>query len=231
LAANNQNYGKNALTHVDLSYNSLSTFEWNENFTVTDLNLSHNKLSELSLSKNTKIERLNIGYNNYTYFTTADCSGLLELDVEGNQLSEITLPSESILEKLNVSNNNFTLATLPDHGDLLEANYIYAPQQEIGIPAKAPGIDLSEQDSDGNTTFTWKKVSDGSTLIEGTDYSNEDGLMRFINTEVGNVYCEITNPKFPAFTGENVLKPRLWKRPACPQMLSLLLKPSTMTKL
>jgi Leucine-rich repeat (LRR) protein len=206
LAANNQNYGKNALTHVDLSYNSLSTFEWNENFTVTDLNLSHNKLSELSLSKNTKIERLNIGYNNYTYFTTADCSGLLELDVEGNQLSEITLPSESILEKLNVSNNNFTLATLPDHGDLLEANYIYAPQQEIGIPAKAPGIDLSEQDSDGNTTFTWKKVSDGSTLIEGTDYSNEDGLMRFINTEVGNVYCEITNPKFPAFTGENVLK-------------------------
>jgi hypothetical protein len=206
LASNdNQSYAKNALINVDLSNNAMSSFTWNENFTVEDLNLSHNSLSSLTLSKNTKIKKIDVSYNSFDYFNASECSSLEDLNVSHNLLSEITLPEESVLEKLQINDNSFTLATLPEHGDLKEANYIYAPQADYSIPTKGPGVNLSAQALEGKTTYTWKKAS-GEKLVEGTDYTNKEGRFDFINTEAGKVYCEMTNTDFPAFTGSNVYK-------------------------
>ena len=43
-------------------------------------------------------------------------------------------------------------------------------------------------------------------LTDGVDYKNENGVTTFLNTTVGKVYCEMSNAKFPDFTGENVYK-------------------------
>ncbi len=201
----NQSYAKNALTNVDLSNNGTTSFTWNENFTVENLNLSHNSLSELTLSKNVKIQHLDISYNNFDYLNASECSGLLSLNVDHNNFSTITLPEESVLEELVISNNNFTLATLPSHDGLAEEKYIYAPQNDYSIPAKGPSINLTEQSLEGTTVYTLKKVT-GEVLTEDVDYTAKDGKFTFINTEVGKVYCEMTNPTYPAFTGDNVYK-------------------------
>lgn len=207
LIANNQDYGKNQLTDVDLSYNNISTFHWNENYTVKNFNIAHNAISALALSKNTMIESIDISYNAFTEFSCADCSGLTTLNVAGNKLSTITLPDESVLTNLNVSNNKFTLETLPSHNGLEEANYIYAPQAAIGIPTKAPGVNLAEQNRDNATTYTWRYPADDSEVPASHFSTAKNGQFIFASKYVGEeIYCAMTNTEFPAFTGANVLK-------------------------
>jgi hypothetical protein len=206
LAGYTQLFGKNMLTDVDLSYNSLSNLEWTENYTIQRLNLSHNNLSALSFSGNTRIQSIDLSYNKFSEFSVADCDALTELNMEGNQLSTITLPDENALTKLNLSHNKFTLATLPAHGNVAEADYIYAPQAPITIATKAPGVDLSEQYLENEaTTFTWKD-SEGETLTADTDYVCTKGFTWFKTPSVGKkIHCEMTNPTFPAFSGDDVL--------------------------
>jgi hypothetical protein len=206
IKGNNQSYGKNTLTDLDLSYNNISDFDWNENYTIERLNIAHNNLSSITLTDNTKIESLDISYNSFTSFTCADCSALTSLNVEGNQLSSITLPDENIITNLNVSNNKFTLATLPEHGSMSESNYIYAPQADYSLPNKAPGVNLSKQNVNLHTTFTWKNAADGS--VATSDHVYCDGGQTWFNEAYAGekLYCEMTNTDFPAFTGDNVYK-------------------------
>ena len=118
------------------------------------------------------------------------------------------MPTECGLQYFACNNNNFTIETLPTHGSLSDENYIYAPQSDLFIPTKGPGIDLSKQNRVINgigTVYTWKD-SKGNSLIEGTDYINNNGNMRFLNTSVGEIVCEMTNPAYPGFTGDKVFK-------------------------
>jgi hypothetical protein len=213
LAANNDGYGKNALRHVNLSNNSMSEFTWNENFTVTDLDLSDNSLTSLTLSKNTVIEKLNIANNNFDYLNIDDCAALTDLNVSGNVLTSLSMPSESVLERLDISGNYFTFATMPDV-DLAEENYTYAPQAMVNIPAKGPGVNLSEQNIDNATVYQWLDA-EGNAIQEGTDYTNDGGKFRFSTTGL-NVYCAMTNPKYPAFTGDNALRTSVIETAAMP---------------
>ncbi len=206
LVGNNQGYGKNALTDVNLSYNKISSFTWNENFTVQHFDISHNALSELNLSDNTTITDLNIGYNEFTEFSCSDCTALTDLNVEGNQLSSLTLPDGVVLNTLNVSNNNFTLATLPATSKV-SSNYTYAPQNKISIPTKAPGVNLAAQNVNDHTTYTWKYAENDFNVPAVYFSSTVTGQFTFVRRYVGeNVYCEMTNTDFPAFTGENALR-------------------------
>ncbi len=207
LSANdNQGYSKNALINVDLSNNEMSTFGWNENYTIENLNLSHNKLSELTLSKNTKIENIDISYNNFDYFNSSECSALTTLNVSHNLLADITLPSESVLSTLILNDNKFTLASLPETANFTDGNYVYAPQADYSLPKKGPSANLSAQSLKGTTTYVWKNAA-GQELTEGTDYkTSSTGVFSFLRTDIGKIYCEMTNPAFPQFTGENVYK-------------------------
>ena len=207
LVANNQDYGKNQLTDVDLSYNNISTFNWNENYTVKNFDISHNHLSDLALSNNTTITSINVSYNEFTEFKCSDCDALTNLNVAGNQLSSITLPDESVLTHLDVSNNKFTLETLPAHDGLEEANYIYAPQAAMAIPTKAPGVSLANQNRDGCTTYTWRYPANDVAVPASHFSSASNGRFVFASKYAGEeIYCAMTNTEYPAFTGANVFK-------------------------
>lgn len=199
-------YAKNELAYINVSNNQLTNIELNDMRAIRTLNLSHNQLSEaISFYYGDYVEEVNFSHNAFTELDFSYCYALKRLDISYNQLPTVTMPEESVLEYFDCRGNLFTLATLPAHGNLDEVNYIYAPQTDLQIATKGPGIDLSGQSLNGTTQYVWKDEA-GKTLMEGTDYTNTNGVMKFLNIEMGNIVCEMTNPAFPKFAGENVYK-------------------------
>lgn len=202
----NGSFGKNMLHNINLSYNNLSSIVFSDILTVHNLDVSHNQLEEMDFSNADNVLDLNLSYNNFTTLSFKHSSALKNLNISNNALAELTMPDESVIENLNVANNNFTLANLPEKGNMV--NYVYAPQADFVIATKGPCTDLSELNRVINgvgTVYTWKNAS-GKTLVEGTDYTNENGFARFLKTDLGKIYCEMTNAAFPAFAGSNVYK-------------------------
>lgn len=207
LAGNNGSYEKNALTDINLSYNNLSDLTLNNQKAIHHLDLSHNKLGAIDFSDTDYIVTLDVSYNQFDEIHLDYCSVLKKLDISHNNISYIVMPTENNIEYMACNDNLFTLADVPARGDYLtEENYFYAPQADYVIATKGPGIDLSEFNRDGKTVYTWKKSSTGEVLTEGVDYTNTDGLMKFLNIEVGEIYCEMTNSEFPDFAGDVVYK-------------------------
>ena len=207
LAGSNGNYSKNALSEINLSNNMISDLTFNDMRAVRNINLANNQLSTLDLSFGDYVESIDISGNLFSEINLGYCVNLKSFKASNNKLSSIIMPSENVLEYFACDNNNFTLASLPLRGNIAEDSFIYAPQADYEIATKGPCTDLSSQNSIGgnNTVYTWKKA-DGTILTEGVDYTITNGLTRFVNTEVGKIYCEMTNATFPAFTGENVYK-------------------------
>lgn len=205
----NGDYGKNVLSDINLSRNQLYSITLNDLRAVRNLDLSNNQLvDKIDFTNGEYIETINLSHNLFTEFDFTYCSSLQRLDVSDNDAASIVLPQDGVLENLICNYNNFTLADLPESGKLTEDNYIYAPQSDYFISTKGPGADLSSQNriiNGAGTRYTWKKVS-GELLTEGVDYEINEGVTSFINTEMGEVYCEMTNAAFPAFAGENVYK-------------------------
>lgn len=207
LAGSNGNYSKNALSEINLSNNFLSDLTFNDMRAIRNINLANNQLSALDLSFGDYVESIDISGNLFSEINLGYCVNLKSFKASNNQLTSIIMPSENVLEYFACDNNNFTLASLPLRGNIAEDAFIYAPQADYEIATKGPCTDLTSQNSicGNNTVFTWKKA-DGTVLTEGVDYTITNGLTRFVNTEVGKIYCEMTNATFPAFTGENVYK-------------------------
>ena len=207
LAGSNGNYSKNALSEINLSNNMISDLTFNDMRAVRNINLANNQLSTLDLSFGDYVESIDISGNLFNEINLGYCVNLKSFKASNNNLSSIIMPSENVLEYFACDNNNFTLASLPLRGNIAEDSFIYAPQADYEIATKGPCTDLTSQNSIGgnNTVYTWKKV-DGTVLTEGVDYTITNGLTRFVNTEVGKIYCEMANATFPAFAGENVYK-------------------------
>lgn len=201
----NGNYGKYALTNINLSNNKLTDLTLNDLKAVHYLDLSNNELSGIDFSDADYLVELNVSNNKFTELNFTNCSSLKRLNYSGNLVTSIVMPETSVVEYVDCSNNLFTLATLPERGDIAEENYVYAPQVDLQIATKGPGADLSAQNRNGATTYVWKKAT-GEVLTEGVDYKNENGLMTFLNTEMGKVYCEMTNAAFPDFAGDKAYK-------------------------
>ena len=208
LEGNNGSYEKNALANIDLSNNKLSELTLNNIQAIKNINLSNNQLTTLDFADADFIQTVDLSNNLFETLDFTYCSVMSRLDVSGNQLTSIVMPTESNLEYFACYDNKFTLATLPVHGNLKDENYIYAPQNDLIIATKGPGIDLSEQNRVINgvgTVYTWKNAK-GEVLVEGVDYTDDNGRMVFKNTNVGEIVCEMTNAAFPGFTGEKVFK-------------------------
>lgn len=208
LAGNNGSYEKNALADINLSNNNISTLVLSNIKAIKNLDLSNNQLTEIDLSDADYILSANLSNNRFETLDFTYCSIMTSLDVSYNNLVSIVLPAECSLEKFACNNNRFTLANLPEHGNLKDENYIYAPQADFAIPTKGPGIDLSELNrviNGAGTVYTWRDA-DGNALVEGVDYTNNNGVMVFKNIEVGNIVCEMTSAAYPGFSGENVYK-------------------------
>ncbi len=206
LSGNNNSYSKNELSYIDLSHNQISTIALNDMRCVHHLDLSHNQLSEMiSFYNGDYVEYIDLSHNAFYELDFTYCYELKHLDISHNKLPSVVMPEQSKLEYFACNDNLFTLANLPAHGNLKDENYIYAPQADFLIATKGPGVDLSSLNRNNATSFVWKKAS-GETIVEGVDYSIKNGVTTFINTTMGNVYCEMSNTDFPGFAGEKIYK-------------------------
>lgn len=209
-------FNKNLLHTLDISYNSIDNTGYNaSNFKLSPLlamlhfNAAHNQLGDIDFSDADNLLTLDVSDNNMERLDFQHCTALDTVRASNNLLSEIILPEEDNIRYMDIASNQFTLANLPRHNaKLTEAGYLYAPQANIQIATMGPCTDLGEQVLilNGDTTvFTWLK-EDGTALVEGTDYTLKNGFTRFLNENLGKVYCEISHPAYPAFTGDKVLK-------------------------
>ncbi len=206
LSTDNGGYGKNVLSSINLSGNRLTDVTFNDHRTLIDLDLSDNQLTTVPMKDMTNLVTLNVSGNNLEELSLQDCEALSTLDASDNLLTTFYIPDYTPLTSLNISGNNISLPELPVPGCV--ADYIYAPQKEISIPSKAPSINLSSEwlEIDGmTTTYTWHKVSDGTELTE-SQVSGDKGRYTFLDTTVGNVYCLISHPAFPDFSGDNFIR-------------------------
>lgn len=199
------NYAKNALTDIDLSHNRITDLTLNDHRAIRHLDLSYNELTGYELKDIDFIQTFSIAHNKLTAVNLSYMTQATDIDVSGNLLEEITMPETNSLEHFDVSGNRLGITAVP----LLDiAGYVYAPQSTIAIPTKAPGIDLSAQYRviDGvGTEFNWY-LADGTPVADTDIVTSAEGLARFVNIDLGEVYCGMTHPKLPQFAGADELR-------------------------
>lgn len=210
LTGANGYYGKNNLSYVDLHDNALTELEITELIRVIrHLDLSDNKFEEFTFKDANNVEYLDMSHNSLSALNLNYMGKLKTLDISYNNISELVLPEPNVIEMFKFNNNAFTFPTLPERNGLDEDHYIYAPQAIVPISTKGPGFDLSNQyvEIDGAVTqYTWKTLA-GATLTEGTDYTNDKGVIRFLAPSEGKtIYCEMSHPAYPQFAGAKVMK-------------------------
>ena len=202
LSGINGNYGKNVLSDINISDNRLSEITLNEGPTIYNLNLSLNQLTALSLDNFSNIKSLNVSGNLLEEIDLSDCESLESLDISFNQFSSFAIPATAPVKNLNVAGNKLYFDALPTPEAFAE--YIYAPQENIILPAKAPVVDLRALQFEGKTEYIWYHA-DGTPATDSEVTAN-NGSFRFSGADAGSFYCEMTNSVFPDFKGDNIYR-------------------------
>lgn len=199
-------YAKNVLGDINLSHNRLTSVTLNDPRAIDRLDLSFNGLDRFDYKEFEFISSFNISHNNLTDINITYMAQAELVDVSHNRLASIQLPDNQQIGTIRIDNNLFTLATLPEVTNPA-TTYVYAPQAPMVLPTKAPSINLSSQYRDiaGQTTvYTWR-YDDGRALVEGTDIRGTNGRFAFLAPALGKtVFCEMTHPAFPDFTGADM---------------------------
>lgn len=209
----------NRITTLDLKSNTLLEFIACQDNQIAELNLTNipelytlycnmNKLSVLNVTNNKNLIDLSCEDNQIETLDVSNNTKLEFLFCQNNQLSALDVSKNTALWTLRCQHNGFTFATLPIPQSTW--SYLYAPQRAIVISKNykvGNTVDLSSQSliNGKSTIYTWKTKA-GATLLEGTNYSIENGQSTFLQTQADSVYCEMTNPTFPFFKQTNVLK-------------------------
>lgn len=192
----NDAFQKTLLTTIDLSGNALTEVTLNDNYTIHHLNLSNNALTELSFKDADMMETVDLSHNRLESLDFNYCTQLTSLNVSDNCLTSLVVPDAAPLQSMDIHNNNFTFASLPMRDDV--ADFVYAPQNTVGIAKVGPGADLRKYLFEDNTTYVWHDAGSSATLSEGVDYTVSDGYTRFLDPVIGQqLYCEMTNSAFP----------------------------------
>ena len=193
------------LDYLSLNNCPIEAIDLSNNTKLSSLYLLNCKLADIDLSKNTALTYVNLNNNQLTSLDVTASEALGTLFCMGNQLTE--LKADNVTKSVNCSKNNFTLATLPA--------LPYAPQNAMQIAAEVKAgetVDLSAQnhitglaESPQTTTYTWM-TEEGTALVAGTDYTEEEGVFTFLVKQDVPVYCEMTTAAFPKFSGSNTFK-------------------------
>lgn len=207
LAPANATVEKIYLTEVSAANNRISYFLSSTPMSYKKINLSGNQLSGFDVSQMYALEELNLSDNNLSGISLAEFEYLTTLDISHNHVTELLVPPYTPLEAMDISYNDFTFASLPAVGEVEE--YTYAPQNPVTLPTKAPSVNLSDylftDEAGQSTSFVWRTV-EGDKILTDDQISQNGGMFKFLDTEMGEVYCSMTHPAFPAFEGENVYK-------------------------
>lgn len=198
VAGANYSYNKSLLGDIYLPNNGLTSVQLTDNnYSLRNVDLSNNKLTEISFKDADRLLSLNISGNELTALDVNYSTEMTTLDASNNKLSSITLPTEHSITSLKLQGNALDFNTLPQGDGITQ--YTYAPQQDVNISKQGPGVDLSYYMYDGQTTYVWSK--EGSTLVEGTDYTQEGGKFVFAPSLVGStLVCKMSNSHFPGLT-------------------------------
>lgn len=132
-------------------------------------------------------------------YTLSEDSHISKLNLQNDSLISLSI-NDNETTNIDCSHNLFRISTLPDKKANWET-YIYAPQLDVRIKSALLPMDTIDlhQDLEHNaiaTTYKWKSES-GRILIEGTDYTLTQGIIRFIKSQDDSIYCEMTNASFP----------------------------------
>lgn len=211
------------LGFLTLSDCNLEQIDLSKLTNLTNVSLSNNKLSAIDLSNNTKLATLQLGDNNFETLVLPELPALYQLSVSRNKLKTLDVTNCPILRELycdgnNLSSldmsgqadkysmvyvydNNFKFSTLPVFDIYNPMNYKYTPQKDVEITVDGGKVDLSSEYmvAENPTVYTWTTES-GATLVEGTDYTIDNGVTTFMKNFDENVYCSMTNAAYPELT-------------------------------
>ena len=97
-----------------------------------------------------------------------------------------------------------------------DSGYTYAPQEALTIAESISTnqeLDLSAQDNikgvtetAQKTTYTWKTADGATTLVAGTDYTENNGKFTFLTSQNQPVYCEMPRDASVSYTHLDVYK-------------------------
>ena len=211
------------LRELNLSNCNLENVDLSKLTELSTVSLSSNKLSSIDLTNNKKLTILIIGDNNFETLVLPELPALYQLSVSDNKLKTLDVTNCPILRELycngnNLSSldmsgqadkysmvyaydNNFKFSTLPVFDIHNPMNYKYTPQKDVEITVDGGKVDLSSEYmvAENPTVYTWTTES-GATLVEGTDYTIDNGVTTFMKNFDENVYCSMTNAAYPELT-------------------------------
>lgn len=190
------------LTNASLSRNKLSTIDLSNNVKLATLQLSGNNFETLVLPELPALYQLNVSNNKLKTLDVTNCPILRELYCNGNNLSSIDMSAQTgKYSMVDVFDNNLKFSTLPVFDIHNLNNYRYYPQKDVEITVDGGKVDLSSEYmvAENPTVYTWTTES-GATLVEGTDYTIDNGVTTFMKNFDENVYCSMTNAAYPELT-------------------------------
>ena len=226
------------LYSITANINKFTSADFSDMKSLMTINLNQNNLNSINIQGCEKLRTLQLITNNLESIDVTEFAGLYELRLNSNQIESLDVSQNPILRSLyvqenklktlDVSNNpnieffyfqtnNIKPSDMPEKPEKITnlARFSYAPQT-FEIPATiaiGETLDLSAEKSlkgvaseVKNTTFTWSNAS--GALVEGTDYTENNGIFTFLTEQTG-ISCELTTEAFPAFTSAKPCKTTL----------------------
>lgn len=190
------------LTNVSLNNNKLSAIDLSNNTKLATLQLSDNNFETLVLPELPALYQLSVSRNKLKTLDVTNCPILRELYCDGNNLSSLDMSGQADKYSMVYAyDNNFKFSTLPVFDIYNPMNYKYTPQKDVEITVDGGKVDLSSEYmvAENPTVYTWTTES-GATLVEGTDYTIDNGVTTFMKNFDENVYCSMTNAAYSELT-------------------------------
>lgn len=206
-----------SLQKLDCHSNAITTLNASGLTNLQTVTCYENQLTELDLSGNSNLTEIYCDHNQITLLNTTGLTSLLTLECYNNSIAILDFSSLAGLTRLKVEHNRLPISLLK--GGLGTGTFTYAPQDSVlehAVYRINREVDYSAEAvvSGSATQFTWKK-SDGTLLVEGTDYTTHSPGV-FIFSLTGSVYCEMTNPQLPDLSGVNLLVAKVIDIVGCP---------------
>lgn len=198
------------VSYLILSNNKFTEFDASTLPSLMNLVLSNNQITSVKFN-NPNIWNLQLDNNKLETVDLNGLSGIRQLFLTSNLLHEIDLdPVKSTLYALSLVENRFDYSTLPLQDSYPQLSvYYYGNQAPMDVECVDMKVDLSSQAMiNGNATnYTWylgvpqyneeTEEIEGDALIEGEDYTIENGITTFLHGQPGNVICLMSNVTFP----------------------------------